>query len=115
MVNELYRKPRSYFLRQKRVQVASHFLVSALLGLVYALMIVNDTTRGIISTVLPSTDGSDIHQYLPVVIMVIIYLYLIRTTLPRNRLNKISFSCLLIITAEMSFVFSFVSLIVFIF
>lgn len=115
MDNGLYRKPRFYFLRQKRVQVVSHFLVSAVFGLVYALMIVNDTTRHMLSIILPSTDGIDILQYSPVVIMVLIYLYLIRTTLPRNWLNKIAFSCLLIITAEISFVFSLVSLMVFIF
>ncbi|MDR6721616.1 hypothetical protein J2W91_000064 [Paenibacillus amylolyticus] len=71
-------------------------------------MIDNDTMRGIISTILPNTDGSDLHQYLPVVIMVIIYLYVIRRKLPRNLLEKISFSCLLIITALLSFISSLV-------
>ncbi|KQY94400.1 hypothetical protein ASD24_02230 [Paenibacillus sp. Root52] len=108
MDNELYRKPRFYFLTHKRVQVASHFLVSALFGVSYGLMIDNDMMRGIISTVLPSTDGSDIHQYLPVVIMVLIYLYLIRRKLRGNLLEKISFSCLLITTALISFISSLV-------
>ncbi|WP_145407608.1 hypothetical protein [Paenibacillus xylanexedens] len=112
MDNELYHKPRLYFLKHKRVQVASHFLVSVLFGVSYGLMIDNDTMRGIISTVLPSTDGSDIHQYLPVVIMVLIYLYLIRRKLRGNLLEKISFSCLLIITALISFVSSLVIILI---
>ncbi|MDR6721617.1 hypothetical protein J2W91_000065 [Paenibacillus amylolyticus] len=37
MDNELYRKPRLYFLTHKRVQVASQFMISALFGALYAL------------------------------------------------------------------------------
>lgn len=43
MVNDLYRKMGPFFLKNRIIELAFQFLVSATIGVIYALMIVNET------------------------------------------------------------------------
>lgn len=107
MVNDLYRKMGPFFLKNRIIQLAFQFLVSATIGVIYALMIVNETINEYIQKILPSNDGPDLHQYLPIVITVFIYSCFIQKK-QRYVLEKISFSCLHIFIAILSFISSFI-------
>jgi hypothetical protein len=73
MVNDLYRKIGPLFIKKNLVQLAFQFFISALIGVIYAFMIIDETIGGYINKVLPSKDGPDLYHYLPIVITVLIY------------------------------------------
>lgn len=83
------------------VHLSSPFYISAIIGIIYGFMIYDETIRGYMNIVLPSKDGPDIHQYLPVVIAVVIYSYISQKK-QRNFLKIITFSCLNICIAILS-------------
>ncbi|OPG94369.1 hypothetical protein B2I21_30735 [Chryseobacterium mucoviscidosis] len=103
----VYRKRGPFFLKNRIIQIAFQFFISAIIGVIYAFMIINETIGGYINKVLPSNDGPNLHQYLPIVITVFIYSCFIQKK-QRNVLEKISFSCLHIFIAILSFISSFV-------
>ena len=70
-------------------------------------MIIDETIGGYVNKILPSKDGPDLHQYLPIVITVLIYSYFIQRK-ERIFLEKISFSCLHILIAILSFISSLI-------
>ncbi|KOY15881.1 hypothetical protein AMS66_14710 [Paenibacillus xylanivorans] len=107
MVNDLYQKIGLLFLKKNLIQLAFQFFISALIGVIYAFMIINETIGGYINKVLPSMDGPDLHQYLPIVITVLIYSCFIQRK-ERIFLEKISFSCLHILIAILSFISSLI-------
>ncbi|MGF9697926.1 hypothetical protein [Paenibacillus sp. MABNR03] len=101
MADDLYRKLVPFFLKKDLVQVAAQFFISGIIGVIYGCMLIDETIGGTINKVLPSSDGPDLHLYLPVVIIVLIYTYFIQKK-ERIFLEKISFSCLHIIIAIIS-------------
>ncbi|MEC0124596.1 hypothetical protein [Paenibacillus pabuli] len=103
MVNDLYRKMGPFFLKKNLVQVAAQFFISAIIGVIYAFMIIDETIGGYIIEILPSKGGPNLHQYLPIVITVLIYSCFIQRK-ERIFLEKISFSCLNILIAILSFI-----------
>lgn len=107
MVNDLYRKIGLLFLKKNLVQLASQFFISALIGVIYTLMIIDETIGGYIHEVLPSKDGPNLHQYLPIVITVLIYSCFIQRK-ERIFIEKISFSCLHILIAILSCISSLI-------
>lgn len=78
MVNNTYRKRDPFFVKNAVVQILFQFAVSAIIGSIYGFMMVNETIGRYINKLLPSTDGPDLHLYLPVVITVFIYSCLIQ-------------------------------------
>ncbi|MCL6662435.1 hypothetical protein ACMX2M_30240 [Paenibacillus polymyxa] len=111
MVNDLYRKRGWFFLKNDVVQTLFQFSISAIIGVIYGVMLVNETIGGLINKLLPSTDGPDLHLYLPVVITVFIYSCFIQKR-QRILLEKISFSCLHIFVALLGCISSVVVLLV---
>ncbi|MFX3645943.1 MAG: hypothetical protein ACE3K2_15135 [Paenibacillus sp.] len=111
LVNELYRKRGLFFTKNDVVQTLFQFSVSAIIGVIYGVMLINETMGGFINKLLPSTDGPDLHLYLPVVVAVIIYSCFIQKK-QRILLEKISFSCLHIFVALLGCVSSVIVLLV---
>ncbi|ETT55929.1 hypothetical protein PAEAM_58020 [Paenibacillus sp. GM1FR] len=111
MVNNRYRKREPFFVKKAVVQILFQFAVSAIIGSIYGFMMVNETIGRYINKLLPSTDGPDLHLYLPVVITVFIYSCFIQKK-QRIFLEKISFSCLHILVALISCFSSVVVLLV---
>lgn len=109
MIKDLSRKRSPITHNKGLVQVAFSFFISAIIGIIYSFMIIDETIGGYIHKVLPSREGPDLHQYLPVVFTVLIYSYFSQKK-RRNVLEKISFTCLQIIIAIASFVFSLIVL-----
>jgi hypothetical protein len=103
MVNDLYQKIGLLFLKKNLIQLAFQFFISALIGVIYAFMIINETINEYLRNILPSNDGPNLHQYLPIVITVFIYSCFIQRK-ERIFLEKISFSCLHILIAILSFI-----------
>lgn len=98
MVSDLYRKRGLFFLKNDVVQTIFQFAVSAVFGIIYGFMLINETIGGFIHKLLPSTDGPDLHLYLPIVVTVFIYSCFIQKK-QRIFIEKISFSCLHIFVA----------------
>ncbi|KLU57163.1 hypothetical protein EL84_07980 [Paenibacillus sp. VT-400] len=111
MVNNRYRKRKPFFVKNAVIQILFQFAVSAIIGSIYGFMMVNETIGRYINKLLPSTDGPDLHLYLPVVITVFIYSCLIQER-QRILLEKISFSCLHIFVALLGCISSVVVLLV---
>lgn len=111
MVHDLYRKRDQFFVKNAIVQILFQFAVSAIIGIIYGFMMVNETIGGYINKLLPSTDGPDLHLYLPVVITVFIYSCFIQKR-QRIFLEKISFSCLHIFVALLGCISSVIVLLV---
>lgn len=111
MVNDLYRKRVLFFTKNDVVLTLFQFSISALIGVIYGVMLVNETIGGLINKLLPSTDGPDLHLYLPIVVAVFIYSCFIQKR-QRILLEKISFSCLHIFVALLSCVSSVIVLLV---
>lgn len=107
MVNDLYRKVGPFFVRKNLILLAFQFFISALIGVIYTFMIIDETVSGYINKVLPSKDGPDLYQYLPIVIIVFIYSCFIQRK-ERIFIEKISFSCLHILIAILSCISSLV-------
>ncbi|KGP85127.1 hypothetical protein P364_0102955 [Paenibacillus sp. MAEPY2] len=99
----VYRKRGPFFLKNRIIQIAFQFFISAIIGVIYAFMIINETINEYLRNILPSNDGPNLHQYLPIVITVFIYSYFIQRK-ERIFLEKISFSCLHILLAILSFI-----------
>lgn len=78
IVNDRYRKHDPFFVKNAVVQILFQFAVSAIIGIIYGFMMVNETIGRYINKLLPSTDGPDLHLYLPVVVTVFIYSCLIQ-------------------------------------
>ena len=95
------------FLRKNPVKLSAQFFITAIIGVIYAFMIIDETIGGYVNKILPSKDGPDLHQYLPIVITVLIYSYFIQRK-ERIFLEKISFSCLHILIAILSFISSLI-------
>lgn len=111
MIKDLHRKWGPITDNKGLVQVAFSFFISAIIGIIYSFMIIDETIGGYIQKVLPSREGPDLHQYLPVVITVLIYSYFSQIK-RRNVLEKISFTCIQIIIAIASCIFSLIVLLV---
>ncbi|MGV2962905.1 hypothetical protein NST33_25670 [Paenibacillus sp. FSL L8-0435] len=111
IVNDRYRKHDPFFVKNAVVQILFQFAVSAIIGIIYGFMMVNETIGRYINKLLPSTDGPDLHLYLPVVVTVFIYSCLIQKR-QRILLEKISFSCLHILVALLGCICSVVVLLV---
>ncbi|MBY0118538.1 hypothetical protein MHB43_26760 [Paenibacillus sp. FSL H8-0317] len=111
IVNDRYRKHDPFFVKNAVVQILFQFAVSAIIGIIYGFMMVNETIGRYINKLLPSTDGPDLHLYLPVVVTVFIYSCLIQKR-QRILLEKISFSCLHILVALLGCISSVVVLLV---
>ncbi|PQP80951.1 hypothetical protein C0Q44_24740 [Paenibacillus sp. PCH8] len=109
MVSDLYRKRGLFFLKNDVVQILFQFFISAILGIIYGFMMINETIGRYINELLPSTDGPDIHLYLPIVVTVFIYSCFIQKK-QRILLEKISFSCLHIFVALLGCVSSVIVL-----
>ncbi|WP_405153564.1 hypothetical protein [Paenibacillus sp. FSL K6-0108] len=107
MVNDLFRKIGPSLLKKNLVKLAAQFFISAIIGIIYAFMIIDETIGGYINKLLPSKDGPGLHQYLPIVITVLIYSCFIQRK-ERIFLEKISFSCLHILIAILSFISSLI-------
>lgn len=111
MVNDLCRKGGLFFTKNNVVRTLFQFSISAIIGIIYGFMMLNETIGGYINKFLPSTDGPDVHLYLPVVVTVFVYSCLIQKK-QRIVLEKISFSCLHIFVALLSCVSAVVVLLV---
>lgn len=111
MVNDLCRKGGLFFTKNNVVRTLFQFSISAIIGIVYGFMMLNESIGGYINKLLPSTDGPDVHLYLPVVVTVFVYSCLIQKK-QRIVLEKISFSCLHIFVALLSCVSAVVVLLV---
>lgn len=107
MVNVLFRKIGPFFIKKNLVQLAFQFFISALIGVIYTFMIIDETIGGYINKVLPSKDGPDLYHYLPIVITVLIYSCFIQRK-ERIFIEKISFSCLHILIAILSCISSLI-------
>ncbi|MEK4663471.1 hypothetical protein MHH93_16440 [Priestia sp. FSL H7-0729] len=101
MVNELYGKRGLFFTENNVVRTVFQFSISAIIGVIYGFMMLNETIGEYINKLLPSTDGPDLHLYLPVVVTVFVYSCFIQKK-QRIVLEKISFSCLHIFVALLS-------------
>ncbi|WP_458124008.1 hypothetical protein [Paenibacillus sp. Z3-2] len=101
IVSTRYRKRDPLFVNNAVVQVLFQFAVSAIIGIIYGCMMVNETIGRYINERLPSTDGPDLHLYLPIVVTVFVYSCFIQKK-QRILLEKISFSCLHIFVALLS-------------
>lgn len=101
MVSNRYRKRDPFFVKNAVVQILFQFAVSAIIGIIYGFMMVNETIGEYINERLPSTDGPDLHLYLPIVVTVFIYSCFIQKK-QRILLEKISYSCLHIFVALIS-------------
>lgn len=110
MIKDLHQKRGPITHNKGLVQVAFSFFISAIIGLIYSFMIIDETIGGYIHKILPSREGPDLHQYLPVVITVLIYSYFNQKKKRRNVLEKISFTCFQIIIAITSCIFSLILL-----
>lgn len=111
MVNDLYRKRVLFFTKNDVVRTLFQFFISAIIGVIYGVMLINEKTGGYINKLLPSTDGPDLHLYLPVVMTVFVYSCFIQKK-QRIFLEKISFGCLHIFVALLSCVSAVVVLLV---
>lgn len=111
MVNDFDPKSGSFFFKKNLIQLASPFFISGIIGVIYGFMIINETIRGYINQWLPSSAGPDLHQYLPIVITVLIYSFFIQNK-QKNILEKFSFSCLLIFIAILSCISSLIVLLI---
>mgnify|MGYP001073044051 CR=1 FL=1 len=109
MMKDLHRKLGPIILSKDLIQVVFSFFISAIIGVIYSFMIIDETIGGYINRVLPSKAGPDLHQYLPVVITVLIYSFFIQKK-NRNVLEKISFTCLQNIIAIVSCICSLILL-----
>lgn len=107
MVNDLYQKIGPVFIKKNLVQLAFQFFISALIGILYTFMIIDETIGAYINKVLPSKDGPDLYQYFPIVITVLIYSCFIQRK-ERIFIEKISFSCLHILIAILSCISSLI-------
>lgn len=101
IVSTRYRKRDPLFVKNAVVQVLFQFAVSAIIGIIYGCMMVNQTIGRYINERLASTDGPDLHLYLPIVVTVFVYSCFIQKK-QRILLEKISFSCLHIFVALIS-------------
>lgn len=112
MIKDLHRKLGPITHKKGLVQVAFSFFISGMIGVIYSFMIIDETIGGYIHKIFPSREGPDLHQYLPVVITVLIYSYFNQKKKRRNVLEKISFTCFQIIIAITSCIFSLILLLV---
>lgn len=110
MVNDNYQKTVPAFIKNNLVQSSFQFLIPVIIGIIYGFMINDETIRGYMNQILPSQAGPDLHQYLPLVIAVLVYTYFIQKH--RSLLKKTIFICLHIFIAILSFIASFVVLLV---
>ncbi|PYE48205.1 hypothetical protein DFQ00_10959 [Paenibacillus barcinonensis] len=102
MVNDDLSPKNGRFVRQRKGRLISPFIFSMMIGVIYAALITNETAIIYINKILPSTDGADLHQYLPVMLPAFIYSYAVQ----RKRiiwLENLSFSCIQALIAVMSF------------
>lgn len=111
MVNDLCRKRVLFYTKNDVVRTLFQFSISAIIGVIYGVMLINEIVGGYINKLLPSTDGPDVHLYLPVVVTVFVYSCFIQKK-QRIVLEKISFSCLHIFVALLSCVSAVVVLLV---
>lgn len=111
MVNDLCRKRVLFYTKNDVVRTLFQFSISAIIGVIYGVMLINEIVGGYINKLLPSTDGPDVHLYLPVVVTVFVYSCFIQKK-QRIILEKISFSCLHIFVALLSCVSAVVVLLV---
>lgn len=88
MIKDLHQKRGPITHNKGLVQVAFSFFISAIIGVIYSFMIIDETIGGYIHKILPSREGPDLHQYLPVVITVLIYSYFNQKKKRRNVLEK---------------------------
>ncbi|WP_042199536.1 hypothetical protein [Paenibacillus camerounensis] len=112
MVTDQTNKPRPFLLMKSPVQLKWQFVTSVLIGIIYAFIISTESTGGFINNILPSGHGPDLHQYLPVVVPVLIYSYFIQEK-RKSFLKKIAYSCLHISIAIVSFITSLILLLMF--
>lgn len=116
MIKDLHRKLGLITHNKGLVQVAFSFLISAIIGVIYSFMIIDETIGGYIHKILPSREGPDLHQYLPVVITVLIYSYfnqkrreemfwknLIHLFSDHHCNNKLYFSLILLLVTQQHF------------
>lgn len=104
---------RSRFLSQRdRIRFISPFLFSIIIGMAYTWLIVNETTNGYLGRILPSTDGPDLHQYLPVILPAFVYSYVVQRK-HMILIENISFSCIQAIIAFLSLGASLIVVMVF--
>lgn len=110
MVNDelLERKSGRFVLLENRIRFISPFLFSVIIGVLYAGMIMNETTMGYLHKLFPSSDRPDIYEYLPVILPSFVFSYVVRRK-HMILIENISFSCIQAMIAILSL---FVSLIV---
>ncbi|WP_434749537.1 hypothetical protein [Paenibacillus amylolyticus] len=106
--DDLLHDKRGWFVLQRSViRFASPFLFSVIIGVLYAWLIVNETTLEYLNIILPSTDGADLHQYLPIILPAFIFSYVVQRK-HMIWIENISFSCIQVIIAFLSLVASLV-------
>lgn len=110
--DRMHSKRGRFVLQGNRVRLISSFLFSIIIGVVYACLIVNETTMGYIHNILPSTDGPDLYQYLPIIVPSAVFSYLVQR---RHMIfiENISFSCIQAITAFLSLAASLMVVMIF--
>lgn len=109
----LERKPDRFRLPGNRIRFISAFLFSVIIGMIYTWLIVNETTNGYLRAILPSTDGADLYQYLPVIFPAFVFSYIVQRK-HMILIENISFSCIQAIIAILSLFASLISVMVFV-
>ena len=114
MINDelLEQKPDRVVSARDVIRFISPFLFSVIIGVLYTCLIVNETTDGYLGKILPSTDGADLHQYLPVIIPAFVFSYVVQRKY-MILIENISFSCIQAIIAILSLIASLVAVMVF--
>lgn len=114
MVNEelAERKPGRFVLPGNRIRFISPFLFSVIIGMIYTWLIVNETTNRYLGTILPSTNGADLHQYLPVIFPAFVFSVIVQRKY-MIVIENISFSCIQAIVAILSLFISLLVVMVF--
>jgi hypothetical protein len=114
MVNDelLEGKPGRSVLPGSGIRFISPFLFSVIIGMIYTWLIVNETTNRYLGTMLPSTNGADLHQYLPIIFPAFVFSYVVQRK-HMILIENISFSCIQAVIAILSLFASLIVVMVF--
>ncbi|MCK6076249.1 hypothetical protein [Paenibacillus silvae] len=88
--------------QRKAVRLLSPFIFSMIIGALYAALIFNEKALIYINKILPSMDGPDLYQYLPVVFPAFVYSYAVQRK-HMIWIENLCFSCIQAVIAVLSF------------
>lgn len=106
------RKSGRLLLSGNRIRFIFPFLFSVIIGMIYTWLIVNERTNRYLGTILPSTDGADFYQYLPVIFPAFVFSYVVQRK-HMILIENISFSCIQAMIAILSLFASLIAVMVF--